>query len=183
MRRRGFTIVELMVVIGLIAILATIVTVASTGAIKTTRAKRRETMKNVLQEGVATFYARTGRWPGAIESYAKRGEDKTFKGSEADAAFQEVVKGSVSKSGTPYLNPRGLFVAPTGEAEGGRGLNFDEAIKKNPPKHYRHLNVSQMAFGYQHPTNGKFRRFRIVYNAATESCKLTYPGDTTNDNN
>lgn len=171
-----------MVVIGIISILATIVTVMSSGVIRSARQKRRDTMQRVLQEGIATFRARNGRWPGALESHAVNGTDHTFSGSEADAAFQEVVKGSVSRSSAPYLNPSALFVAPAGEANGGGGLNFDEAIKKNPPRHYRHLNVSQMAFGYPNPSNGKFRRFRIVYNAAADYATVTYPDDEGSDN-
>lgn len=184
MSRRGFTILELLVVVGLISILATIVTVASTGTLKATRTKRRATMMHVLEEGVNTYYARVGRWPGAIESVAAAGgtSNKEFKGSEVDAILQEVVKGSVSKSKAPYLDPSGLFVAPLGEADGGMGLNFDDAIKKQPKKGFRHLNVSQMAFGYQHPSSGRFRRFRITYNPNTDSVSMSYPADNKREN-
>ncbi|MBO7483227.1 MAG: type II secretion system protein [Kiritimatiellae bacterium] len=179
MKRRGFTIIELLVVVGIISVLATIVTVTASGSVKSTRTKRRAIMADVLREGIATYYARNGKWPGGVESYAKNGTDHTFQGSEADPVFQEVVKGSVKKTATPYLNPHGLFVAPVGEAasKNARGLNFDEAIRKNPPKHYRHLNVNQMAFGYQNPTDGKFVRYRIKYTASTDSVNVTYPSD------
>ena len=49
MSRRGFTILELLVVVGLISILATIVTVASTGTLKATRTKRRAPRMHVLE--------------------------------------------------------------------------------------------------------------------------------------
>lgn len=179
MKRGGFTIIELLVVVGIISVLATIVTVTASGSVKSTRTKRCAIMADVLREGLATFYARNGKWPGGIESYAKSGKDHTFQGSEPDPIFQEVVKGSVKKTAAPYLNPHGLFVAPVGEAasKNARGLNFDEAIRKNPPKHYRHLNVNQMAFGFQRPSDGKFVRYKIKYIAATDSVNVTYSLD------
>ena len=169
MRRGGFTILELMVVMGIIAILSTIVTVVSTGVIKSTRERRRELMRDVIEQGIATYYARTGKWPDAIESAMRSGDSRWFTGDQADAIVRQVVKASLGSKGAPCLDPNALFVAPSGEAGGnGTGLNFSEAIKKNPPRHYRHLNTSQMAFGYQDPSSGKYRRYKVHFNAATE---------------
>ena len=114
MKRRGFTILELLVVMSIMAVLATIVTVTAQGVIKTSREQRRDVMRGVLQEGINTFKFRMGKWPGGIESYAREGKDHVFSNGEADKIFQDVVQGSVSRTNAQYLDPHGLFVAPTG---------------------------------------------------------------------
>ncbi len=177
MKKNGFTLVELMVVIAILGILATIVTSAAFGAMKSARERRRSAMASVLREGIATYYARNGKWPGGIESRAEKGEDHVFRRSESDNIFREVVKGSVGKK-NPYLDPHALFVAPSGTTDGrGLGVPFSDARKKNPPPHIRRLNIEEMSFGYQDPSSGKFRRFWVVYHAAADSVDVTWPSN------
>ena len=173
---KGLTIVELMVAIAILAVLLTIVSVASSGAIRAAREKRRNAMAMVLREGISTYFARNGKWPGAIESCAQQGEDRTFSGTEADAVFQEIVKGSRGTSGSPYLDPHALFVAPQSSAgtANGYGVSFDEAVMKNPPPHRRSIGVSEMAFGYQDPSTGRFVRYKIKYIAASDFVQVVY---------
>ena len=172
--RKAFTLVELMVVVAVLAILLTLVATAATGAIKASREKRRSAMATLLREGVSTYYARNGKWPGNVENSAKNGKSRVFSGTEADAVFREVVKGSVGKR-NPYLDPHGLFVAPSGITEGkGSGVPFADARKKNPPPHIRHLNIDEMAFGYQDPSSGRFRRYKIKYNSASDAVEVSW---------
>ena len=74
--KRAFTLIELMLVIAVLAILITIVATAASGSIKSARERRRDTMAAVLREGIATYYARNGKWPGGIESKADSGLQK-----------------------------------------------------------------------------------------------------------
>ena len=172
--KRGFTVIELMLVVAVLSILVTIVTVAASSAMTSARAKRRQAMALVLREGISTYYARNGKWPGGIESRAESASDHTYSGSEADAIFRTVVKESVGRQ-NPYLDPHALFVAPSGVTEGrGQGITFAEARAKEPPPHRRRLNVDEMAFGYQDPSSGRFRRFKIVYKAAADSVEVTW---------
>ena len=59
-KRNGFTIVEMLMVIGVLAILTGIVTVAATSAIRQARVRRADALANILQNGIATFYAQNG---------------------------------------------------------------------------------------------------------------------------
>ncbi len=174
--KKAFTVIELMLVIAILGILITIVTTAASGAMKAARERRRQANAIVLREGITTYYARRGEWPGAIESAAEKGNDqiRVFAGSEADAIFQKVVKES-SGGKNPYLDPHALFVAPTGITEGkGPGITFAEARSKQPPPHRRRLTIEQMAFGYQDPSSGRFRRYKIEYRSASDSVEVTW---------
>ena len=66
--KRGFTIVELLMVIGIISVLLTIVTYASLGSLRAMRMQRAEAGKRIIQQGLATYYAHKGYWPGEIGS-------------------------------------------------------------------------------------------------------------------
>lgn len=173
MRRRGFTIVELMMAVGILAILMSIVTVAVSGAVKSARSRRRDAMAAILQEGLSTYYARNGEWPSGMESDAKNGTDRTYEGTQADGIFRKIVQESVGSGKAPYLDVHALFVAPTGTGDRGVGVPFLEARKKNVP-HRRQLGIGEMAFGYQDPSSGYFRRFKIKYTAASDSATVTY---------
>ncbi len=173
-RRRGLTLIELMVVMAILGVLITIVATAAAGSLKQSRAKRRNAMAKVLKGGIDTYKTLYGRLPGAMESAAESGRDETFSGGAADAVFREVVKASRGTSGAPCLDMHVLFVAPSGTADSGKGygVSFDEAVKKNPPPHRRRIGVDSMAFGYQDPSSGTFRRYTIKYIAASDHVRV-----------
>ena len=172
--KKAFTLIELSLVIAVLAILVTIVTTAAASSMKAAREKKRSAMALVLREGIATYYARNGKWPGGIESKANSGESHTFSGSEADTIFRVVVKGSMGRK-NPYLDPHALFVAPSGVSDNkSYGAAFSEVRKKNPPPHLRSLGVDSMSFGFQDPSSGRFRRFSIRYNAPSDSVEVTW---------
>ena len=172
--KKAFTLIELASVVAVLAILITIVSTAAAGAMKSAREKRRDAMALILREGLATYYARNGKWPGGIESKADNGDSHTFSGSEADTIFRIIVKGSVGRK-NPYLDPHALFVAPSGVSDNkSYGAPFSEVRKKNPPPHLRSLNVDSMAFGFQDPSSGRFRRYSIRYNAPSDSVEVKW---------
>jgi hypothetical protein len=49
-------------------------------------------------------------------------------------------------------------------------MDFTEAVKKGAKNR---ISLSQMAFGYQGTEEGRFCRFKISYNGATDSVKVT----------
>ena len=170
--KRAFTLIELAFVIAVIAILMTIVTTAASSAMRASREKKRDAMALVLREGLATYYARNGKWPGGIESKADNGQNHTFSGSEADSVFRVIVKESVGRK-NPYLDPHALFVAPSGVSENRDvGIPFADARAKEPPPHRRRLGVDSMAFGFQDPSSGRFRRYAIRYISASDSVRV-----------
>ena len=65
--RRGFTIIELVMVIAILGILLGIVTTAAAGAIRQAREKKADACCAVVQAAFETYYAQKGEWPGDIE--------------------------------------------------------------------------------------------------------------------
>ena len=53
--KKGFTIVEMLMVIGVLAILMGIVTTAASAAIKQARSRRMVAVQGVIQAGIATY--------------------------------------------------------------------------------------------------------------------------------
>lgn len=174
MKRTGFTIIELLMVISIIAVLTTIVTTAAANAMRSSREKRTEATRVALQAAIATYHAQDTdeKWPGAIENLAESGKTDVLSESQAQEVFQIVVKKSVQANGVRLIDPSPLFVAPSGARDGvSGGLSFADAVKGGP--HRRKLNVSQLVFGYPGKITGKFHRFNIIYNAATDSVKVS----------
>ena len=168
MNRRGFTIVELMMVIGVIAVLMTIVTTTAMSSMRGSREKRTEAMKVALQAAIVAYQARDseGKWPRPINDLADQAETGVLSENDAQTVFRMVVQKSL-------VDPNGLFVAPSGVLDGkGSGRSFADATNGKPPRR-QGIAVSSMVFGYQGKITGKFHRFNIVYHAETDSVTVS----------
>ena len=121
MRRRGFTIVELLMVIGIIAVLSTIVTTAASGAMKQARGRRADALVQMVQAGISTYHAQNDEWPDFNPS-GKRGNVRLSNGdtdperyelteTEVDNMIRKVVRVSAKN---PLIDVTGLFVARSG---------------------------------------------------------------------
>ena len=183
--KQGFTIVEVLVVIAVLAILMGIVTTAASSSIKQARERRASAMRVTLQAGLATYYARENKWPNVIEQYADNmPSDKTtaeIEGAAADNTFRQLVRESMKNKGEPYIDPSSLFVANSsrvpsnpyssnGKLREVYGADFREAIKKNGK---RYISIDNMAFGYPDKSTGYFRRYKIKYNSQTDSVTVS----------
>ena len=174
--KRGFTIIELLMVVAIIAVLATLVTTASVATMRSSRAKRREAMRIAFEAAIATYHAQDAneKWPAAIEGLAQGGDSGVLSESQAQDVFREIVKKSIGANGAknPLIDPGGLFVAASGATDGkSTGLNFTDALHGGP--HRRKIGVGQMEFGYQGRKSGRFRRFNVIYHAETDSVKVS----------
>lgn len=161
---------ELMMVIAIIGVLATIVTTAAVSAMQSSRGKRAEAMRTALQAAIATYHAQDPdeKWPQQIESLAGSGKSGVLSESAAQEVFREVVRKSIKSGGLPLINPSGLFVAAEGAQDGkSNGLGFNDAHQGS--KRRRPIGVSSMVFGYQGKKTGKFHRFNVIYRAETDS--------------
>ena len=114
--RGGFTIVELMVVIAIIAILAGAITMGVNGMFYKSRMSRALAIRSLLQSGIETYYAREGEWPGNLDNIAKSKEPEDGKDyielthEQADSCFRKIVDVSWGQNATPVLDPSGLYI-------------------------------------------------------------------------
>ena len=197
--KRGFTIVELLVVIAIIAILAGAITMGVNGMFYKSRLGRAKAMRNMIQSGIETYYARKGEWPKAINSKVDNAKSDSIElsSTEVDNCIYEIVKASVGSAGHPVMDPSGLFVAQNIGQYGctdihknwsravdrgvvstsdhkcsgkcARGRDFSEAVKKRSKFH---IPLASMNFGYQGPNYGRFCRFRIFYYPKSDTVKV-----------
>lgn len=187
MRRRGFTIVEMMVVVTIISILLGITFVAVNSAMRSARQHQADVLCQTVETGLATYYAQKDHWPdplgGKVESgvYGGNGEtdatgqsdpDKyVLKSSEVRAMVKALVE--EAKRGNPLLDISALFVSrDSGEMNGkGYGLDFMTAIRGNS-RSKRKMSTSEMYYGYPDIDTGRFRRFKMIYSIPADAIQV-----------
>jgi len=182
--RRGFTIVELLMVVAVIAVLATIVTSAASGAIRQARGRRAEASRTILEAGLAAYHMDQEKWPGSIENEmedpgnANEGDVRCLSYADSCEALQTLAKESLkgAAKGKSYLDLSDLLVCnqSSGLKPQAHGLPFREAARANST---RALQVSSskmnVAFGYQDSQRGYFRPFYVALNVKTERVFVT----------
>lgn len=181
MLKKGFTIVEMLMVIAVLSILAGIITTAASSAIKNARGRRADAMKQTLKNGISVYYQQKGEWPGALKNLSENGSgnEKVFllTSQQAQDVFREVAEESLKSGANPMMDVSGLFVSRTGGTdENARGMGMDLAAARKGDKHRKGItSVSQMHFGYPDTRTGFFRSYWIEYNTETDSINvLTY---------
>ena len=179
MHRKGFTIVELLMVVGILGVLMTIVTTAATGAIKQARARRADALVAMVQSGIATYYAQNDEWPD-FDPEGKRGSSSdnpdvyVLTNDESNRVVRKLVTKSVQDK-NPLLDITGLFVADARNSINDRtyGMDFNTAIH-GTKKHPKKLNqVSAMAFGYPDTETGRFRYFKMTYSIPADQLTVS----------
>lgn len=178
--RRGFTIIELVMVIAILGILLGIVTTAASNSIKQARKRKAEACCKVVQAGFETYYAQKGEWPGNIDSKVKSNtsvdDDDTceIEPSDVDDMMRDILK--EYKKGNPCLDISGLFVSRHQGNKGSRdlGMDFMTAIRgTKKEKNGQRMSSSEMHFGYPESEHGYFRHFKVVYSKPTDQMKVS----------
>ena len=185
--RRGFTIIELVMVIAIMGILLGIVTTAASASIKQARDRKADACCKVVQAGFETFYSQKGYWPGGIESKLK-GDKANNEGKmyNTDADLYVLDPGDVDemmreilqeyKKGNPCLDISGLFVSRKQGLPGSKdlGLDFMTAIRgTKKDKNGQRMQTGEMHFGYPEKNHGYFRHFKVVYSKPTDQMKVS----------
>ncbi len=186
--KRGFTIVEMLVVIGIIGILLGIVTTAASSSIKQARARKADACCTLVQQGIATYYAQYGKWPGSIGSRIENGisartndegsdgqadADKyVLNASEIDDMIRKMIE--EAKKGNPLMDISGLYVSRQSGEKTDRhfGMDFMDAVR-GTKRSKKKMKVAEMHFGYPETDHGWFRRFKVVYSIPTDEMKVS----------
>ncbi len=189
MKKRGFTIVELVMVVGILAVLLTMVTTAASQSLKASRSKRMDALISIVQTGLATYYAQKGEWPGTVgrriaNGNVKGGSDDESRNNRSNADLYELTSAEVrdtikdmvdeAKKGNPVMDLTGLFVSRNSGEKGqkGLGLDFITAIR-GTKETARKMKTAEMYYGYPCPETGYFRRFKIVYSIPTDQMTVS----------
>ena len=164
--KKGFTLLELMIVVAILAVLLGIITTMATASMRKARERRTQAMLQTLQNGIAAYRQRMDKWPGKLENVAKeRTNDETYTltDDEYDSVVQDLLKVSSGKdSKNRVLDPVGLRVMRRG---GSRAREYREAVKKNG-KYGKQLSPSEMTIVYSNASDGKAKRYHIKYSGS-----------------
>lgn len=186
--RRAFTIVELLVAIGILSVLLGIVVTAASHSVAATRDQRASALCQSVSTAAASYYAQNGKWPGSLG-------DKVANGSMRDRSNREGVGGETigemyvlepsevrsvvkaivdeAKQGNPLMDISELFVSrqPGEKGDKSRGLFFMQAVR-GTKQSKKKMKTSEMYFGYMQG-DGHFRRFKMIYSIPSDSLEVT----------
>ena len=201
-KKRGFTIVEMLMVIAVLAVLTGIVATAATSVIRKSRERKNEALRAALQTGIATYYQQEGYWPpsksGKLQTWANDGLDSAAKNrkwsdgervanlepDEYDELVRHLVVRCLNASGNPIMDVSGLSATRTSAANGKKDndenpMCYSEDVRswvaKQRAKDSRGSTPksNEMTFGYAN-SKGYFRRFVICYNVDSDSVTVEY---------
>jgi prepilin-type N-terminal cleavage/methylation domain-containing protein len=113
-RSQGFTIVELLIVIVVIGILATLVIVTFTGIQQKARNSQRQTDINALDSHIEAYYAQTGSYPSFTVLTSSGWIAANMKGLDPEALVDP--KGGSLKSGASAADQYGYDAKAGGAA-------------------------------------------------------------------
>lgn len=180
--RKGFTIVELLMVIAILAVLLGIVTTAATASIRQSRERQTKAMQNTLQSGIAAYKVReNGEWPGKLETWAEqknRGTLGYLSNGDYDTVMHELLRASSGKMAKRrVMDPVGLSVIPTAGSDGKLDcLDYRMVTTKNN-KHAKRMEPNEMTVVYPRTSDGKACRFVIEYNAESDEVTVMTQGE------
>ncbi len=171
-KRRGFTIIELLVVVSIMAVVATLATGAAIKSVKQSRNKRIIVMAKSLEMSLVNFRALYGRWPVDFyaDKYKKDGDEKddkiVLKGAVKNAeVFKEIL--DAVKNNRALLDTSTLMTRVK-----DKQMSVRDALQKYPD--------TPIAIGYPDPNPDPedpddikfFKYYTVEFYLATESVKV-----------
>ena len=167
MKKNGFTLVELLVVIVIVSILATLVVTGVRYAMRVARAKRVSQTCAVLKTAIVRFHNEYNKWPGGQKP--KKDDDKgyvaTYSGADNANVFGPLRADSKDNpDGIDFLDETGLF-APDGDAG---------AVKLSDTKGNQPL-VYPARSGRWPKKSGSYLYYKVEINFEFDKVEVTAP--------
>ncbi len=160
--RRGFTILELLIVVSIIAIIATLAIGAAIKSVKQARNRRVDTMARGLEIALANYRAQENTWPFSIDDFVQDQNDRSrywIHGKNNAKAFKKLYDGSGGQKKSAYLEASSYLVL-----SGGSRVSLRVAIDKGR---------TDAVFGYPLPDNtSRFCCYCLCYNPLTDTVKV-----------
>jgi prepilin-type N-terminal cleavage/methylation domain-containing protein len=181
--KRGFTIIELLMVVAILAVLLGIVTTAATASVRQSRDRQAQAMKQTLQNGIAAYRVRKDKWPEKLEKWADQEHDGTvgyLSRGDYDKVVQEILRVSTGRNAkNRVMDPVGLAVIPVSESDGKIDcMNFRAVTTKNN-KHAKQMEYNEMTVVYPKTDTGRAYRYVIEYNAESDEVTVMTQGEFT----
>ena len=179
--KKGFTIVELLMVMAILAVLLGIITTAATASIRQSRDRQTQAMKLTLQNGMAAYRVRNDEWPGTLNDWSDkvaRGKVGYLSRNDYDKVVQELLRESTGKnSRTRVMDPVGLSVIPASTGDGKIGCMDFRAVTTKNNKHAKRMEYNEMTVVYPRTDTGRAYRYVIEYNAESDEVTVMTRGD------
>lgn len=154
--KKGFTLVELMMVMVVMALIATLATGAAMKSIRQGKEQRINATRVALEMAVTTYRAEEQTWPLALEP----------KSGESTVEFRDT-NGRVF--GPLIENPKKCYVDPSSlltKVAGFGVISLREAIE-------RKLSPESCSIGYPDPEKSNtFTFYKVTFNLATDTVKV-----------
>jgi prepilin-type N-terminal cleavage/methylation domain-containing protein len=160
--RRGFTILELLIVISIIAIIATLATGAAIKSMKQSRIRRIDAMAKGLEIALANYRAQENAWPFDLSDCVQDTKDRSrywIHGENNAKAFQKLYHGGGGESTTVYLDAGAYLTRVSG--------------KRMPLRTALNLRRTDAPLGYPLPENtSRFAYYCLCFNPLTDTVKV-----------
>lgn len=160
--RRGFTILELLIVVSIIAIIATLSIGAAVKSVKQSRLRRISAMAQGLEIALANYRAQENAWPFELSDCVQDKNDRTrywIHGKNNAVAFRKLYDGSGGQKKSAYLEASAYLVVSQGS--------------RIPLRSAVDLRRTDAIFGYPKPDNtSRFCCYCLCYNPLTDTVKV-----------
>ena len=186
MKKRGFTIIELLMVVAILAVLLTIIVSAAKGALVAARRNRAESLCKLVRIGINAYRSQYNEWPGPLGDHVRNNDFGSMRKYFCDGKYVDnlvvlsldeshrVIRELVAeaKKGNPLIDISGLFVSRSrgGRADHAPGMDFMDAIRGTKQSRKK-MKMAEMNFGFP-DEKGEFRYFEIVYDTATDDVNV-----------
>ena len=157
-KRRGFTIIELLVVISIIAVIATFAIGAAMKSMQQSRRKRVSATIKVLEMALMSYRAQENKWTFDLSDMQ---HDNNSDFYFVDGKNNAVVFKKLLSSTTKYLDGSGLYTAVNGR------MTVKQALEKG---------LTDIPIGYPDPGDpNTFKYFTVRYYPLTDRVVVTTP--------